>query len=69
MSLVIGGLISAGSVFIMAMPSAMFTSLANSWVGNLVGHWYLHLDPNNAVHPYFVMIAIFVVLLSFGEAF
>ncbi|HEY3912928.1 MAG TPA: MFS transporter [Verrucomicrobiae bacterium] len=66
---IIGGVISAGSVFIMAMPPAMFTSLANGWMGNVVGHWYLHLDPNNAINPYYVMIAIFVVLLSFGEAF
>jgi hypothetical protein len=66
---IVGGLISAGSVFIMAMPTAFFESLANGWMGNFVGHWYLNLNPNNGVHPYYVMIAMFVVLLSVGEAF
>jgi MFS family permease len=64
---IVGGLISAGSVFIMAMPTAWFVSLANGWVGNLVGHWYLGLK--DGVNPYYVMIAFFVILLSAGEAF
>jgi MFS family permease len=64
---ILGGLISAASVFIMAMPTAWFASLASGWAGNLVGHWYLGL--HGSVHPYYVMIAIFVILLSVGEAF
>jgi hypothetical protein len=64
---ILGGLISAASVFIMAMPTAWFMSLADGWAGNLVGHWYLGLK--GVVHPYYVMIALFVILLSVGEAF
>jgi len=62
-----GGAISAGSVFIMALPPAWFEPLANGALGDWVGHWYLGLPGD--VHPYYVMIALFVVLLSFGEAF
>ncbi|HEX3716638.1 MAG TPA: MFS transporter [Verrucomicrobiae bacterium] len=64
---IVGGLISAGSVFIMTMPTTWFVSSANGWVGNVVGHWYLNLK--DGVHPYYVMIMLFVVLLSVGEAF
>jgi MFS family permease len=64
---VLGGLISVASVFIMAMPTAWFAPLANGWVGTLVGHWYLGL--HGSVHPYYVMIPIFVILYSVGEAF
>lgn len=64
---IVGGLISAASVFIMAMPTRWFASLANGAAGHVVGHWYLGL--RGPVHPYYVMIAFFVILLSFGEAF
>ena len=64
---ILGGSISAASVFIMAMPTAWFISLSDGWAGNLVGHSYLGLK--GAVHPYYVMIAFFVILLSVGEAF
>ena len=64
---ILGGVISAGSVFIMALPTSWFEPLANSPVGYWLGHGYLGLQ--GSVHPYYVMIALFVVLLSFGEAF
>ena len=64
---IVGGLISAASVFIMAAPTQWFAGLAQGWGGNFVGHWYLGLK--GEVNPYYVMIALFVVLLSFGEAF
>jgi len=64
---VLGAVISTASVFIMAMPTAWFASPANGWAGNLVGHWYLSLQGN--VHPYYVMIALFVILYSVGEVF
>lgn len=66
---ILGGAISAASVFVMALPPAWFQPLANGFFGDLLGHRYLGLAPSVAVHPYYVMIAIFVVLLSFGEAF
>jgi len=63
----IGGIISASSVFIMAMPTAWFQGLADGTFGNFVGHFYLGL--HGPINPYYVMIALFVVILSFGEAF
>ncbi|MGH7979020.1 MAG: MFS transporter, partial [Limisphaerales bacterium] len=64
---IVGGTISAASVFIMALPTQWFQPMANGFLGNLVGHWYLGL--HGAVNPYYVMIALFVALLSVGEAF
>jgi MFS family permease len=64
---ILGGVITSASVFIMALPTAWFVPLANGWAGNLVGHVYLGLK--GSVHPYYVMIALFVVLFSVGEAF
>jgi MFS family permease len=63
----VGGTISAASVFIMAMPTKWFESWANGLPGHWIGHIYLGL--HGAVNPYYVMIALFVVLLSVGEAF
>jgi MFS family permease len=64
---ILGGLISSASIFIMAMPPAWFEQMANGVPGNVVGHWYLGLK--GSVHPYYVMIALFVLVLSVGEAF
>lgn len=62
-----GGIICAASVFIMALPTVWFEPLANGLFGHWLGHGYLGLV--GVVHPYYVMIALFVVLLSIGEAF
>jgi len=64
---ILGGILSAVSVFIMALPTAWFQTLADGHFGRLLGHGYLGLT--GAVHPYYVMIAFFVIILSFGEAF
>jgi MFS family permease len=64
---VLGGAISAVSVFIMALPTAWFRPLANGFLGDLIGHTYLGLQ--GVVHPYYVMFALFMVVLSLGEAF
>ena len=63
----VGGIISAASVFIMAMPTAWFQGLADGPFGQWLGHSYLGLT--GPVHPYYVMITVFVIMLSFGEAF
>jgi len=63
----IGGIISAGSVFIMALPTGWFQPMADGWFGNFIGHHYLSLKGD--VHPYYVMITLYVILLSVGEAF
>jgi MFS family permease len=64
---ILGGSISAVSVFILALPTAWFQPLADGVWGNWIGHGYLRLT--GSVHPYYVMITLFVVLLSVGEAF
>jgi dipeptide/tripeptide permease len=51
----------------MALPTLWFQPLANGWVGHWIGHGYLRLT--GEVHPYYVMITFFVILMSFGEAF
>jgi MFS family permease len=63
----LGGIICASSVFVMALPTAWFKPLADGLPGHWLGHGYLGLV--GVVHPYYVMIALFVVLLSLGEAF
>jgi len=64
---IFGGIISAISVFIMALPTAWFRSMAGGFFGDLIAHSYLGLT--GPVHSYYVMIALFVILLSIGEAF
>jgi MFS family permease len=64
---ILGGAITAASVFIMTLPPRWFQTLADGWPGNWVGHYYLGLRGN--IHPYYVMIALYVIVLSFGEAF
>ncbi len=63
----LGGIISAASVFVMALPTAWFEGLSNGPLGDWLGHGYLGLK--GSVHPYYIMIALFVALLSLGEAF
>ena len=64
---ILGGSITAVSVAIMALPPQWFLPLANGRMGDWIGHHYLGL--HGSVHPYYMMIALFVILLSFGEAF
>jgi hypothetical protein len=64
---ILGGTITAVSVAIMALPPQWFLPLANGRMGDWIGHHYLGL--HGSVHPYYMMIALFVILLSFGEAF
>ena len=62
-----GGSLAAASVFIMALPTAWFQSLADGAFGQWLGHGYLGLT--GPVHPYYVMIAFYVIVLSLGEVF
>jgi MFS family permease len=64
---ILGGLISSASIFIMTLPPTWFEPMAKGWPGQVIGHWYLGLL--GSVHPYYVMIAFFVLVLSIGEAF
>src|SRR5437763_3877607 len=64
---IIGSIICAAGVFIMALPSDWFVPAANSAIGHALGHGYLQLT--GAVHPYYIMSAIYLTIFSIGEAF
>ncbi len=64
---VVGGVICAASVFVMALPTVWFQGSANGAIGRWLAHGYLGL--NGAIHPYYVMIAIYIAIFSVGEAF
>jgi len=63
----LGSVFSAASVFIMALPTRWFQPLADGPFGQWLGHHYLGLT--GPVHPYYPMIALYVIVLSVGEAF
>jgi MFS family permease len=65
-TVILGGVVTAVSVFIMALPPQWFLPAANSPLGDWIGRHYLGL--HGEVHPYYVMITIFIIILSFGEA-
>lgn len=64
---IMGGAICAAGVFIMALPTEWFVPMANGAVGSALGHGYLRLT--GAVHPYYVMTALYLTVFSIGEAF
>ena len=64
---IIGGILCAGSVFIMALPPSWFAAAAAGLPGRIIGHGYLGLTGN--VHPYYVMIALYIAIFSVGESF
>jgi MFS family permease len=62
-----GCFVVAASVFVLALPTVWFQGLADGPVGGAIGHLYLGLT--GSVNPWYVMIFLFVVLYSLGEAF
>jgi MFS family permease len=64
---IIGSVICAAAVFIMALPTDWFVPAADSAVGHALGHGYLQLT--GAVHPYYIMSALYLIVFSVGEAF
>jgi len=64
---IIGSIICAAGVFIMALPADWFVPAANSVFGSALGHGYLRLT--GAVHPYYIMSALYLTIFSIGEAF
>ncbi|PYL13674.1 MAG: MFS transporter [Verrucomicrobia bacterium] len=64
---VVGGAICAASVFIMALPTGWFQGLASGGIGQWLGHSYLGVK--GGIHPYYVMIALYIAIFSVGEAF
>ena len=64
---IIGSIICAAAVFIMALPADWFVPAANSVLGSALGHGYLRLT--GAIHPYYIMSALYLAVFSIGEAF
>jgi MFS family permease len=64
---VIGGIICAAAVFIMALPTEWFEPAANGAFGQWLGHVYLGVQ--GSIHPYYVMSALYLIVFSIGEAF
>ncbi len=64
---VIGSIICAASVFIMALPTDWFRAATDSAPGQWLGHSYLGLS--GAIHPYYIMSALYLAVFSIGEAF
>ena len=64
---IIGSIICAAGVFIMALPMDWFVPAANGAFGAALGHWYLQLT--GAIHPYYIMSALYLTVFSIGEAF
>ena len=64
---VIGGVICAAGVFIMALPTDWFQAAANGVFGQWLGHTYLGLS--GSIHPYYIMTTLYLIVFSIGEAF
>lgn len=62
----VGSLVSALSVFILALPMAWFQPMADSWFGDLIVHQWLKVD--GPINPLYLSIFCFTVVLSVGEA-
>ncbi len=63
---ILGGAVSAAAGFIMALPTAWFQAMADSTLARWAAGWYLGLSGD--VNPWYVMIFLYVVVLSVGEA-
>jgi MFS family permease len=64
---ILGGFITALSFCFLVLPPSMFQSVADGWFGDAVGRGYMQVQ--GAVHPYYVMIILWQVVFSVGEAF
>jgi hypothetical protein len=63
---IVGGAICTASVFVMALPTAWFQASANGVIGQWLGH---SLGLQGSIHPYYIMIALYMAIYSIGEAF
>jgi MFS family permease len=64
---ILGGFITAAAFVFMCLPTTFFEGMASGWLGKAVGNGYLGIV--GAVHPYFLMIFLWQVVFSIGEAF
>ncbi|MFA5162340.1 MAG: MFS transporter [Elusimicrobiales bacterium] len=65
---IFGSLISALSVFFMAMPPEWFHAAAQGWLGHLIAKTWLNM-PGDIVNPLYIAIPLAMVVYSIGEAF
>lgn len=64
---ILGGFITAASFVFMVLPAERFLGMAASPFGQWFGHQYLRLE--GIIHPYLLMILLWQVVFSIGEAF
>ena len=64
---ILGGFITAISFVFMCAPTSAFEGVSSGWLGRAIGNGYLGIV--GEVHPYFVMIFLWQVVFSVGEAF
>jgi MFS family permease len=64
---ILGGFITAASFVFMCLPTSVFAGAASGWMGHFIGNGYLGIM--GEVHPYFMMIFLWQVMFSIGEAF
>ena len=62
----VGSLVSALSVFVLAVPPELFKPMADGWLGHLIVHQWLEVA--GPVNPLYLSIFWFTVILSLGEA-
>ncbi|MDD2804060.1 MAG: MFS transporter [Elusimicrobiales bacterium] len=65
-TVIIGTTIAALSVFLMAVPAAMFQPLADGPFGAAISWW---LDLSGPLHPLYAAIVLCVIIYSLGECF
>lgn len=64
---IVGGFITASSFTFMVLPTAHFQGMVDSSFGAWFGHEYLRIA--GEIHPYLMMILLWQVVFSIGEAF
>lgn len=64
---IFGGFITASSFVFMALPASLFQGWADGPVGKAIGHGYMEMQ--GAISPWYVMIVLWQVVFSIGEAF
>ncbi len=65
-TVIIGTSIAAFSVFLLAVNPAVFSGLANGFLGRAIAAW---LDIEGSVNPLYCAIVLCVILYSIGESF
>ncbi|MFZ9886658.1 MAG: MFS transporter [Myxococcota bacterium] len=65
--LLVGTLISVGSIFFVLLPPSTFAGLTDSWLGTIVFDRWLEV-PVGFRDPYYLSMVLFVTVFTIGEA-